>query len=272
MDHGVGASLLAALATAVMRNVRRSGGRPDEQVTATDQQLLEQFGGVQFVTALAMRLDLTDGQLQIVNAGHPRPWLVRDGRAEPLELDAQLPAGMLERTAYRTQTVQLIAADRLVLVTDGVLEAGAPGPEFGEDRAVRAAARHRTAHPPPVRRRSPAHRPVLRPTHARRRHRRLPGLARPMRLELPHRARHGAGGEGRTPNIYAATDAVAAQFDEDPVRHQLRDRYAKDAHTGARLSSRTSIRRAAGQPRCVGDLVPLDPSGLDSRSGASCGT
>ncbi len=30
--------------------------------------------------------------------------------------------------------MQLKAGDRLVLVTDGVLEAGAPGPEFGEDR------------------------------------------------------------------------------------------------------------------------------------------
>lgn len=134
MGHGVGASLLAGLATAVMRNVRRSGGRPDAQVCAADLQLLEQFGGAQFVTALAMRLDLADGQLEIVNAGHPAPWRVREGHAEPLELDPQLPAGMFESTTYRTQSVQLQAGDRLVLVTDGVLEAGAPGPELGEDR------------------------------------------------------------------------------------------------------------------------------------------
>ena len=126
MGHGVGASLLAGLATAVMRNVRRSGGCPHEQVAAADQQLLQQFGGAQFVTALAMRLDFTDGQLEIVNAGHPQPWRVREGQAEPLELDAQLPAGLFESTTYRTQTVQLKAGDRLVLVTDGVLEAGAP--------------------------------------------------------------------------------------------------------------------------------------------------
>ena len=89
MGHGVGASLLAGLATAVMRDIRRAGGRPDEQVAAADQQLLQQFGGEQFVTALAMRLDFTDGQLEIVNAGHPQPWRVREGQAEPLELDAQ---------------------------------------------------------------------------------------------------------------------------------------------------------------------------------------
>jgi len=148
IGHGVGASLLAGLATAVMRNVRRSGGCPHEQVAAADQQLLQQFGGAQFVTVLAMRLDFTDGQLEIVNAGHPQPWRVREGQAEPLELDAQLPAGLFESTTYRTQTVQLKAGDRLVLVTDGVLEAGTPGPEFGEDRlsGLLLATAHLTPH------------------------------------------------------------------------------------------------------------------------------
>lgn len=134
MGHGVRASLLAGLATAVMRNARRAGQDPVGQVMAADQQLLEQFGGAQFVTAVAMRLDLTDGLLQIVNAGHPAPWLVREGQAVPVELDPQLPAGMFETTGYRSQQLQLKAGDRLVLVTDGVLEAGAPEPEFGADR------------------------------------------------------------------------------------------------------------------------------------------
>lgn len=148
MGHGVGASLLAGLATAVMRNVRRSGGGPEQQVAAADRQLLEQFGGTQFVTALAMRLTYIDAQLEIVNAGHPAPWRVREGQAEPISLDAQLPAGMFETTAYRTQAVQLKTGDRLVLVTDGVLEAGAPGPEFGEDRlsGLLLATAHLTPH------------------------------------------------------------------------------------------------------------------------------
>lgn len=134
MGHGVRASLLAGLATAVMRNARRAGQGPVGQVTAADRQLLEQFGGAQFVTALAMRLDLAQGQVQVVNAGHPAPWLIRDGQATEVELEPQLPAGMFETTAYRPQQLQLKPGDRLVLVTDGVLEAGAPGPDFGPER------------------------------------------------------------------------------------------------------------------------------------------
>lgn len=134
MGHGVQASLLAALATAVMRNARRAGDGPVAQITQADRQLLGRFGGDQFVTALAMRLDLTDGSIEAVNAGHPQPWRVRDGQAHPVELGPQLPVGMFEETSYRAQALQLEAGDRLVLVTDGILEAGAPGVEFGEQR------------------------------------------------------------------------------------------------------------------------------------------
>lgn len=134
MGHGVQASLLAALTTAVMRNARRAGDGPVAQIAQADRQLLARFGGDQFVTALAMRLDLTDGTIEAVNAGHPQPWRVRDGQAAPVELSPQLPVGMFETTLYRPQSLRLEAGDRLVVVTDGILEAGAPGTEFGEKR------------------------------------------------------------------------------------------------------------------------------------------
>ncbi len=41
---------------------------------------------------------------------------------------------MFQARGYRAQNIQLRPADRLVLVTDGVLEAGAPGSEFDEQR------------------------------------------------------------------------------------------------------------------------------------------
>lgn len=134
MGHGVQASLLAGLTTAVMRNARRAGQGPVAQITLADRQLLERFGGDQFVTALAMRLNLIDGTFEAVNAGHPQPWRIRDGQASQLELSPQLPVGMFEATSYVPQPAGLLPGDRLVLVTDGVLEAGAPGAEFGEER------------------------------------------------------------------------------------------------------------------------------------------
>lgn len=148
MGHGVGASVLAGLTTAVMRNVRRGGGGPVEQVAAADRALTRYFAGTQFVTALAMRLDVTSGSLEVVNAGHPPPRLVRAGQATAVALEAMLPIGMFETTTYRSEVVQLEPGDRLVLVTDGVLEAGAPGPEFGDERleGLLLATAHLTPH------------------------------------------------------------------------------------------------------------------------------
>ena len=134
MGHGVGASLLAALVTAVLRNARRAGAAPAEQLRRADRQVARHFSDDQFVTALLLRLRQADGAVEAVNAGHPSPWLLRDGRASPVPFEPDLPVGMLGETAYRPSTLQLRPGDRLVLVTDGVLEAGAPGEEFGEDR------------------------------------------------------------------------------------------------------------------------------------------
>jgi len=117
-----------------MRNVRRAGEGPVAQITGADRQLVERYGGDLFVTGLAMRVDLTDGTIEAVNAGHPQPWRVRDGQASQVELSPQLPMGLFEATSYRPQELRLEPGDRLVIVTDGVLEAGAPGPEFGEER------------------------------------------------------------------------------------------------------------------------------------------
>jgi len=85
--------------------------RPGSQLAAADRRLLEQFGGEQFVTALAMRLNLADGQVEVVNAGHPAPWRVRAGRASSSWKPSCRP-GMFQARAYRAQSIRLQPADR----------------------------------------------------------------------------------------------------------------------------------------------------------------
>lgn len=69
-----------------------------------------------------MRVSLATGTGEIVNAGHPRPLRLRDGRVETVELGADLPFGMLADTCFRAQSLILEPGDRLVLVTDGLFE------------------------------------------------------------------------------------------------------------------------------------------------------
>jgi len=75
----------------------------------------------QFVTGLIARLRLADGTVEIVNAGHPAPYLIRDGHARALELAIHPPLGA-GSGGYQADTVTLQAGDRLVMVTDGYLE------------------------------------------------------------------------------------------------------------------------------------------------------
>jgi serine phosphatase RsbU (regulator of sigma subunit) len=146
MGHGLRASMLTALAVNALRCARRAGGGLTEQARAADRALFEQFGGEQFVTALLLNVHLPSGRAHVVGAGHPLPYRLRQGTAQPVPLDAQLPLGMFEATTYEEQEIDLRPGDRMLFVSDGVLEATSPqGEEFGETRlegAVLATATH----------------------------------------------------------------------------------------------------------------------------------
>lgn len=127
MGHGLQAALLAGLTVAALRNARRRRAGLLEQVDQANRALHAQFGGERFVTGQVLRLDVPGGTGAAVNAGHPLPRLVRGGRVEPVGLDPDLPLGVDPETIYRVQPLQLEPGDRLVLLSDGVLEAAPEG-------------------------------------------------------------------------------------------------------------------------------------------------
>jgi serine phosphatase RsbU (regulator of sigma subunit) len=127
MGHGLQAALLAGLTVAALRNARRRRAGLLEQVDQANRALHAQFGGERFVTGQVLRLDVPGGTGAVVNAGHPLPRLVRGNRVEPVGLDPDLPLGVDPETIYRVQPLQLEPGDRLVLLSDGVLEAAPEG-------------------------------------------------------------------------------------------------------------------------------------------------
>jgi serine phosphatase RsbU (regulator of sigma subunit) len=123
MGHGLRASLLTTLAVNTLRNARRSGASIDVQAATADQTLNTQFGGDQFVTALIMEVDLATGDVAVVNAGSPPAYRIADGAVETVKFEADLPLGLFGSTPYTVQHSTLRPGQRLVLVSDGVLEA-----------------------------------------------------------------------------------------------------------------------------------------------------
>lgn len=128
MGHGVAAALAATLCVASLRNARSEGASLLEQVTRTNQALLEhaaKSGLEDFVTGLIGRVDLRAGSLELVNAGHVVPYLTRGEELIGLDLYVDIPLGLFGDTAYRSSRVDLEPGDRLVLLTDGMLERNA---------------------------------------------------------------------------------------------------------------------------------------------------
>jgi serine phosphatase RsbU (regulator of sigma subunit) len=123
MGHDVASALTATLCVGSLRNTRRQGVSLLEQADAVNRALAEhskeRFG---FASGLLGRLDLQTGVLTLVNAGHIPPLLVRDGTVLEVTLPIDRPFGLMWGQVYRATEVSLQPGDRLVLVTDGMVE------------------------------------------------------------------------------------------------------------------------------------------------------
>ncbi|HEX6656349.1 MAG TPA: PP2C family protein-serine/threonine phosphatase, partial [Candidatus Limnocylindria bacterium] len=127
MGHTMDAALLATVLVGGLRNARRRGAELAEQARLASDALADQAGESQFVTGLVVRIDLVRATAGIVNAGHPPPLRLRAGRVDQLRLKADPPFGLRSGRGYRVQSLPLEVGDRLMFVTDGMLEREAAG-------------------------------------------------------------------------------------------------------------------------------------------------
>ena len=136
MGHGVAAALNATLCIGSLRNTRNEGAPLLDQVASANQALAAHAitsGLEDFVTGLVGRLDLRTGSVELVNAGHVAPYLARGSDVAPVELPVDVPLGLFPETVYRSTKVTLENEDRLVLVTDGMLERHAAGLDLAQE-------------------------------------------------------------------------------------------------------------------------------------------
>ena len=155
MGHGLQSAQLAAMAVAAYRNARRSGRQLADTAAAIDEAVVASFGGDAFATALLAELDTTTGRLQWINAGHPEPLIIRDGRlVKTLHAPPALPFGLalapIGADSFSLGSESLEPGDQVVFYTDGVIEARSPDGDFyGIDRLVDLIGRHAAGGLPP---------------------------------------------------------------------------------------------------------------------------
>ena len=128
--HDLPGTLLAAVALAAYRTSRRAGHGLHDCARALDEHVGEQGGAERFVTGVLGELDLSSGRLRYLNAGHPAPLLMRDGRVvKELTGGHRIMFG-LGRGGAVVGEEWLEPDDWVVLHTDGITEARAPDRSF----------------------------------------------------------------------------------------------------------------------------------------------
>jgi hypothetical protein len=149
VGHDLQSGLTSSVAMAACRNSRRAGQNLQDMTEMIDRTLAERFND-RFATAILLHLHLPTGVLRWINCGHPPPLLIRDGRVVKI-----LESGLPRRPPLGLGPVfdfqgpgpenheQLQPGDRLLLYTDGIVEARAPdGTFFGIDRLTDFILRH----------------------------------------------------------------------------------------------------------------------------------
>jgi serine phosphatase RsbU (regulator of sigma subunit) len=127
MGSGIGAALLTQLTVNSLRNARRSGASPAEAAELANGIVYSQYGGKLHSATLLLRIALSTGETEVIDAGSPRMLRVRGGEIEPLNFDEQMPLGMFSDTRYRTQSLAVTPGDRLIIVSEGLYSARNPG-------------------------------------------------------------------------------------------------------------------------------------------------
>ncbi|MEV1008568.1 PP2C family protein-serine/threonine phosphatase [Streptomyces sp. NPDC049881] len=144
MGHDSRAGLVANLAVAAFRNQRRQGAGLVDTGERVERVLLDHFGHTTYITAVLAHLDTRSGMFSWINRGHHLPVLIRGARwttslrcppAHPLGTELGMPARLCQE--------QLEPGDRVLLYTDGVIEArDARGREFGLNQFTDFVIRH----------------------------------------------------------------------------------------------------------------------------------
>jgi serine phosphatase RsbU (regulator of sigma subunit) len=146
LADGLGGSTRAAASSAValgaLRASRRSGGKISEALVTMHQTLREMPGPRAEMTAIVAHWDPATCGLTIANCGHVAPVILRSGGEVEL-IDGAKGHGLGGRSSPKPaeRHTKLSAGDRLVLVSDGVVNCGTGKAGLGEAGLIRAALR-----------------------------------------------------------------------------------------------------------------------------------
>ncbi len=137
---GVEAAALTGAVRYALRTASVLTPSPAEALHIVNDTLLREDWQNRFATLVLLAVDIGPdaARVSVASGGHPPPLLRRaDGSVEPVEAPGTI-VGTLAEAQFSETTLELRPGDCLFLYTDGIVEAGAPGGMFGDERLVDA--------------------------------------------------------------------------------------------------------------------------------------
>jgi sigma-B regulation protein RsbU (phosphoserine phosphatase) len=138
---GVAAALMMASVQASLRTASQfTGDNLASLLRAVNLQACASSPADRYATLFYGVLDRVTLTLRYVNAGHNPPVVLHgDGSIDWLE-PSGAPVGLFPDAMWHEEAIHLVAGDRVLAYTDGVIEASSPsGQEWGIDRLLQAA-------------------------------------------------------------------------------------------------------------------------------------
>lgn len=135
MDKGLPASMLMANLQASLRIL----GPESETLESLAERLNRLFRRnanlIKFISIFLGAMDLPNKTLTYCNAGHHPPlWWQASSKAINWLPPTGPALGLTADPRYASQSIQITAGDVLIFYTDGLVEAGSDGEQFGEER------------------------------------------------------------------------------------------------------------------------------------------
>ena len=133
---GAPGAMMMMRAITSIKNLAVAGLSIDKVVEMASETINESNDAMLFVTAWMGKLNLENGELEFINAGHNPPFIRHaDGTVSEINSKPDMIMGFYPQVHYRLQKLLLHPGDTLYLYTDGVTEAfSSSDKQYGTER------------------------------------------------------------------------------------------------------------------------------------------